>query len=61
MRVLIIPMSGPSREEERTPQCGEDFCQTCGDCLDCHGGDPCFDFAIGESRGEHTWIIEETV
>ena len=22
--------------------CGEDFCETCGDCLVCHGSDPCY-------------------
>jgi hypothetical protein len=24
-------------------QCGEDFCDECGDCLVCHGDEPCYD------------------
>jgi hypothetical protein len=23
--------------------CGEDFCDRCGDCLECYGDDPCTD------------------
>jgi hypothetical protein len=41
------------REEERTPECGTDFCDRCGDCLHCYGGDPC----VHDARGEHRWII----
>jgi hypothetical protein len=26
---------------EATPVCGRSFCDECGDCLACHGGDPC--------------------
>lgn len=36
---------------EGEPECGEDFCDQCGDCLACYGGDPCED---GESG--HNWI-----
>lgn len=25
------------RVEERTPECGEAFCDRCGDCLACYG------------------------
>lgn len=25
------------------PECGVDFCQICGDCLACYGGDSCID------------------
>jgi len=28
---------------EATPICGVDFCDTCGDCLDCQEGDGCVD------------------
>ena len=35
------------------PECGKDFCDSCGDCLDCYGGDPCWD--AGES-GDHFWV-----
>lgn len=33
------------------PRCG-DFCDQCGDCLHCYGGDPC-----GMGDDEHTWVI----
>jgi len=26
------------RTEEAEPECGEDFCDHCGDCLACYGG-----------------------
>jgi hypothetical protein len=34
------------------PQCGEDFCEACGDCISCYGGDPCH----RNDDGEHQWI-----
>lgn len=36
--------------EDDTPICGEDFCETCGDCLSCYGGEPCLD------DGQHYWV-----
>jgi len=33
-----------------TPICGEDFCDSCGDCLACYGGDWC-------PEGGHTWVV----
>jgi len=36
-----------------TPECGEDFCESCGDCLACHGGDPCY------MREEGHWWVKE--
>lgn len=41
------------RVEEATPECGEDFCDRCGDCLDCYGSDPC------ANGGEHFWVEYE--
>ena len=38
--------------EEAEPECGEDFCDSCGDCLHCYGGDPCLE----SSDGEHFWV-----
>ena len=29
--------------QDVTPVCGEDFCDRCGDCLACYGGDKCID------------------
>lgn len=43
------------RVEEHTPVCGEDFCDTCGDCLSCYGGDPCYDGL--HERDEHFWVV----
>lgn len=34
---------------EKSPVCGEDFCDLCGDCLHCYGSDPCH----GNDGGEH--------
>lgn len=28
-------------ELEAEPECGEDFCDTCGDCLYCYGDEDC--------------------
>lgn len=36
----VIPCNCDKSVPE-TFECGEDFCQACGDCLDCYGGDPC--------------------
>jgi len=41
------------RTEEAEPVCGEDFCDSCGDCLACYGCDPCFD------GGDHFWVEYE--
>ena len=38
---------------ERQPVCGEDFCDRCGDCLHCYGGDPCYD------GGSHMWVKDD--
>lgn len=42
-----------SHVEEGTPVCGEDFCDTCGDCLHCYGWDQCG--AMEEGR-THYWV-----
>ena len=42
------------RKEEATPVCGKDFCDTCGDCLYCYVGDPCYDGS--EEKGAHYWV-----
>lgn len=41
------------RIEQAEPVCGEDFCDTCGDCLHCYGSEPCL------YGGEHRWIVYE--
>ena len=42
------------RTEEREPEHGEDFCDTCGDCLHCNGSDPCW-----PDGGTHLWVVYE--
>jgi hypothetical protein len=45
------------RTEEAEPECGKDFCDHCGDCLACFGGDWC----PNEGRdNEHWWVVYET-
>lgn len=37
--------------DEATPICGHSFCDECGDCLACHGGETC------QVRPEgHRWV-----
>ena len=45
------------RVEEATPRCGEDFCDRCGDCLECCEDDPCI--VGGPGDGEHYWVVYE--
>ena len=40
---------------EADPECGIDYCDTCGDCLHCYGGDPCYD----TEDGKHFWAVYE--
>ena len=40
------------RTVEAEPECGEDFCDKCGDCLHCYEGDPC----CYREDGQHLWI-----
>ena len=42
--------------EEATPVCGEDYCDTCGDCLDCYIEDDC----CGAEGWEHLWVRDAT-
>ena len=46
------------RTEEAVPECGKDFCDHCGDCLACFGGDPCYN-GTGDERPEHYWVEYE--
>jgi len=36
------------------PECGEDFCDLCSDCLACYGDDHCPSIV---ADGRHTWVI----
>lgn len=42
---------------EKEPECGKDFCEICGDCLHCYGGDPCYN--ARENGIDHIWLEEE--
>lgn len=44
-------------------ECGVDFCDTCGDCMACYGGEPCYtgDASQLNDDGEiiardHNWV-----
>ncbi len=42
-------------EKSMKPVCGEDFCDTCGDCLNCYGDDPCYH---GDGfKAKHVWVF----
>ena len=52
------------RTEEAEPVCGENFCERCGDCLHCYGGDPCYvpsdsDDDTPHILSEHFWVVYE--
>lgn len=45
----------PGEVVEAAPIHDEDFCDSCGDCLDCYGDDPC-----GRYGDEgHMWVVYE--
>ena len=52
MRKHIYDYTGTRqiRMVDDTPECGEDFCDSCGDCLSCYGDDDCRD------GGTHFWV-----
>jgi hypothetical protein len=39
----------------RKPVCQRDFCDRCGDCLNCYGEDPC----KGVEGLKHMWVVNE--
>ncbi|MFA5152842.1 MAG: hypothetical protein WC554_09805 [Clostridia bacterium] len=45
--------------DEAEPECGKDFCDTCGDCLHCYGGDPCLHWKEGDEDWGHQWVVYE--
>lgn len=38
---MTLPGGANTNASEPIWRCGEDFCELCGDCLWCYGGDPC--------------------
>lgn len=48
-------MSNPDPEPLKCLSEGGPYCIECGDCIACHGDDPCFD------GGSHDWFHEEAV
>jgi hypothetical protein len=52
MRCYVEKADGSFVEEDREPECGVDFCDSCGDCLHCYGGDPCLE----RENEEHHWV-----
>jgi len=42
------------RVEDAEPECGEDFCDLCGDCLACYG-----DYCVHNNDGAHYWVEYE--
>ena len=37
------------------PVCGQDYCESCFECLACWGGDPCWFNDV--DQGEHFWVV----
>jgi hypothetical protein len=40
------------RIDEAEPECGKDFCDSCGDCLHCYGG-----YCYGTNDGRDCWWV----
>ena len=55
MPLRIISEDGTHEDIVAEPRCGEDFCDECGDCLHCFGGDKC----AYTKDGFHVWIMED--
>lgn len=49
----IIGEDGLSTTVMADPQCGQDFCDDCGDCLSCYLDDPCY----SNDGDEHNWVV----
>ncbi|MBZ0292493.1 MAG: hypothetical protein K8L99_07980 [Anaerolineae bacterium] len=37
------------------PVCGEDYCESCGECLACCGEDSCWIYDV--EQDEHFWVV----
>ena len=58
MKAEVEQPDGSYRIEERGgPKCGKDFCDSCGDCLNCYFGDPC----VHNKSGKHRWVIYQPI
>lgn len=56
MPAILAPDYSIAEYVTADPECGEDFCDTCGDCLACYGGDPCYGFHDDPEAG-HSWVV----
>lgn len=54
MICYLTDLDGTRLSVNATPECGEDFCERCGDCLRCFAGGDCY----YNDGGEHLWIVE---
>lgn len=53
MKLTIVKKGAPTTTADETPKCGEDFCDSCGDCLACSSPDD----LCGSTEGrEHVWV-----
>ena len=59
MKCFVFDATGTKllRKIEGVPECGVDFCDQCGDCLDCSGSDECY--YAGVEQGGHHWVVYE--
>ena len=54
MKCHIHNKNGDVRVEDREPVCGQDFCDSCGECLVCYAGE-----CVESDDGEHLWVVYE--
>ena len=50
MKAWVFSAGVFAGEVDMEPECGVDFCDICGDCLACYGGDDCY-------LAEHRWAV----
>ena len=60
MTTIGVNSTAEERWESGQPECGEDFCIDCGECLGCQWENPCFGVQQGYVNGErHVWLNEK--
>lgn len=56
MSTIGVDTTLDERWDAGTPECGEDFCDWCGECLGCMGDIPCASFFEEGPYDRHVWV-----
>lgn len=55
MSTIGVNSTADERWDAGQPECGEDFCDACGECLGCSSEGPCYGFEDDEAV-RHIWV-----